>query len=61
MRKETLIKKLEKENAALKIKADKWDKLAEEIGKYYDEYSEESKEGDLCDIGEKAASAFGYI
>lgn len=38
-------------------KAKKWDKLEEEISKFYDE----SPAGDLCDIGEAAAAAFGYL
>jgi hypothetical protein len=48
-----------------KIKADKWDKLGEEIGAYYesDEDDEEwnEDEGSLLDIGEAASSAYGYL
>lgn len=41
-----------------KEKADKWDKLESKIDAFY-EY--EDNEGDLCDIGEVAAMAFGYL
>lgn len=50
-----------------KIKADKWDKLADKIAKCYvdengDELSEEDSENiDLCTIGEISASAFGWL
>ena len=51
-----------------KTKSEKWDKLDEEIGKYYendtddDEESEDGEsEGSLLDIGETAAIAFGYL
>ena len=40
-------------------KADQWDKLDEKIGKFYEANSED--EGDLTDIGELTASAFGYL
>ena len=45
-------------------KAEKWDKLAEKISTFY--FDEEGNEledvcGDLCDIGEAAASAFGWL
>lgn len=47
------------------IKADKWEELDEKISKYYvDENGEELSDdagGDLCDIGEAAATAFGYL
>ena len=50
---------------AWKKKAEKWDKLEQEIGEYYalDEDGEEKEDdiGSLIDIGEKAASAFGYL
>ena len=51
-----------------KKKSEKWDKLGKEIEKYYesddednddDEYDRE--EGNLLDIGEAAASAYGYL
>jgi hypothetical protein len=46
-------------------KANKWDDLDEKISKYYvDENGDEipdSEGGDLCDIGEAAARAFGYL
>lgn len=44
-------------------KAEKWDKLDEEIGKHYANVPESSDEenGDLLDIGEAAARAFGYL
>lgn len=50
-----------------KKKADKWDALYKEVSKYYcnteGEYDEENPErkGDLCDIGEVAASRLGWI
>jgi len=46
-----------------KTKSEKWDKLDEEIGKYYNEENEstEEEEGSLLDIGEAAADAFGYL
>ncbi len=47
-----------------KEKAEKWDKLDAEIGKFYkDEVLEgdEKNEFALMDIGEKAAIAFGYL
>ena len=51
-----------------KRKAEKWDKLDEEIGKYYEndtdddeENEDEESEGSLLDIGETAAIAFGYL
>jgi hypothetical protein len=53
---------LEAQVSALKLKsekADKWDKLAEQIGKFYED--DDETEGDLADIGELAASSFGYL
>ena len=50
-----------------KIKSEKWDKLDEKIGKIYendidDEENEDGEdEGNLIDIGEVAAIAFGYL
>jgi hypothetical protein len=50
-----------------KAKADKWDALDERISVYYRHLDPESgiddpeEEGDLCTIGELAASAFGYF
>jgi hypothetical protein len=46
-----------------KAKAEKWDALAARIEKYYvNENGEEAEEGgDLCDIGEVAAHAFGWL
>jgi len=41
----------------LKKKADKWDKLHDAIDKHY----EEDSDSDLCNIGETAACAFGYL
>lgn len=52
---------------AAKRKADKWDALDESIGKFYPELDEDGdapegeKDGDLIDIGEAAARAFGYM
>lgn len=45
-----------------KVKAEKWDKLDDEISKFYREDDEVNDEfGDLIDIGEAAAIAFGYL
>jgi len=38
-------------------KAEKWDNLGQRIGKFY----EEDAYGDLGDIGEAAANAYGYL
>lgn len=51
----------------MRIKADKWDALGTEIAKFYlntdGEYDKDNpeKEGDLTDIGECAAAAFGWL
>lgn len=49
----------------LRQKADKWDKLKKRVeAHYFDENGEELPDdqgGDLCDIGEDAASAFGLL
>ncbi|WP_336689397.1 MULTISPECIES: zinc ribbon domain-containing protein [unclassified Chryseobacterium] len=44
-------------------KAEMWDKLDEQIGKIYANECEstDEEEGDLLDIGEAAARAFGYL
>lgn len=61
------MKATEKQIKEWKEKADKWDNLALEIAKYYEnkdgEYDEDNPEesGNLCDIGEKAAIAFGWM
>ncbi len=45
-----------------KIKADKWDKLNERIGKFYDEdNSEYFDEMGFVSIGEICASSLGYL
>jgi len=52
-----------------KTKADKWDKLDDEIGAFYNEETYDAEndcdfdesEGDLGSIGEVAAIAFGYL
>lgn len=48
-----------------KIKSEKWDALDEKISKYYvDKDGNELPDdggGDLADIGEAAAIAFGYL
>lgn len=50
-----------------KKKAQKWDNLYKEVSKFYcnadGEYDEENpeKEGDLCSIGEVAASYLGWL
>lgn len=51
---------------AWKAKAEKWDKLDAEIAKFYVDENEEvwpdgEEPGDLVDIGEAAARAFGYF
>ncbi len=50
---------------AMKAKAEKWDKLDKEISAYYfddnDDELEDEEGGDLLDIGEAAARAFGYM
>ena len=48
------------EYVKLKRKADKWDALAEKIARFYPE-NETEETGDLCDIGEVAAVAFGWL
>lgn len=57
---------LENKANQYKTKSDKWDKLDEEIGRFYENDWEElsdadSEEGDLADIGEVEAQAFGYL
>jgi hypothetical protein len=53
--------------AQFKEKAEKWDKLHTELWKYYSdadgEYTEDNpvKKGDLTDMGEEAAMAFGFL
>lgn len=44
-------------------KASKWDKLGSKIEKYYDDENEssEEEEGNLLDIGEACAIAYGYL
>lgn len=43
-------------------KASKWDVLDDKISKFYEnEDGEVENDGDLTDIGELAASAFGYL
>jgi len=44
----------------LKRKAQKWDELSKKIEKFYPE-DESEVVGDLCDIGEVAVSAFGFL
>lgn len=59
----------ESEIEVWKSKAEKWDRLDAKIGKFYDEEEESEQEygeqefgdGNLLDIGEAAASAFGYL
>lgn len=57
------IKRLKEELKQAKIKAKKWDDLREQIGKYYseDEHGNQEEPGDLGDIGETAALAFGFL
>jgi hypothetical protein len=57
----------DKELEILKRKAEKWDNLGKEIDKFYvnvhGEYDEDNseREGDLGDIGEVAAMAYGWL
>lgn len=54
----------EKEYNNLKSIAEKWNDLGNKIAEIYGEDNEEYDEeegGDLADIGEVAASAFGYM
>lgn len=56
------IKSLKKKVSILEIKASSYDILDVKIGKYYmDDGNEPEVKGDLCDIGEVAASHFGYL
>ncbi len=48
-----------KELTDLREKAEKWDNLGKKIEKIYAE--DEETGGDLCDIGEAAAMAYGYL
>lgn len=56
---------LKEEVEKLSVKAKKWDALDDKISKFYfndeGEEIEDSEGGDLCDIGEVAARAFGYL
>ena len=55
------------EAATLKEKAEKWDGLCNSIADFYcdetGEYNEDNpkRKGDLCDIGEVAATATGWL
>jgi hypothetical protein len=51
----------QEEYNVLKAKAEKWDKLDDKISKFYPEEIGEEPTGDLGDIGEAAAMAFGYM
>ena len=53
----------EEEIRAMKIKADKWDKLEEQIAKFYDDDNnlDDDSDGGLLTIGEIAATAFGFL
>lgn len=44
-----------------KEKAEKWDALGDKIAEFYPEDSEGYEGGDLTDIGEAAAMAFGFL
>ena len=48
------------ELAEIKLKAAKWDALDKKLTKFYPEDGSDG-EGDLVEIGEVAASAFGYL
>ena len=52
----------EQEYLHLKGKADKWDALDEKLAAIYGDGDDDNEdETDLMDIGEIAASAFGYL
>ena len=57
----------EKQIQEWKLKAEKWDALGEKIASFYgndeDDYDGEDFDGggDLVDIGEAAAEAFGFL
>ena len=59
----------EKEYQELKAKAKKWDDLEKKISSYYGHINsdgewvehEDENTGDLVDIGEQAAIAFGFM
>lgn len=51
----------EKEYNELKLKASKWDALDVKLAEIYNEDYDVDQEVDLCDIGEIAATAFGYL
>lgn len=51
------VESLEAENEELRKKGQKWDDLHRKIGRFY----EEEVDGDLVDIGEVAAHAFGFL
>lgn len=42
-------------------KAKKWDALGNRIASYYPDEEGKQETGDLCDIGEAAAIAFGFL
>lgn len=60
---EWLIEKGVETVAVADPRIEKWEKLGEEIGKYYDQENEscEEEEGSLLDIGEAAAIAYGFL
>jgi len=52
----------QEEYNALKIKADKWDALDNQLAEIYGEGDDDNEqETDLADIGEICAIAFGYL
>lgn len=59
--KKTKSKYTDKQIAEWKKKSKKWDALGKKIAKFYPEDSEGYEGGDLCDIGEVAAMAFGWL
>lgn len=52
----------QEEYNALKAKADKWDALDNKLAEIYGSGDDDNEqERDLCDIGEIAATEFGYL
>ena len=53
----------EEEINQLKIKAENWDKLKQQVADFYDENESEDPEisGGLVTLGEILASTFGYL
>ena len=55
------MKYTEEQIEEFKKKADKWDALEKKISSFYPDEDSENTIGDLLDIGEAAAIAFGFF